>query len=78
MANIEIPPISTGVTEENKFTQPWFRLIEALVSMQVYDGNGSPEGVFDAGFKAWYLDTATQRVYLKTTATGNTGWIAIN
>ena len=50
------------------------RLVEAL---QVEAGSGSPEGVLVATENKLYRDTATNDVYIKTTATGNTGWVLV-
>ena len=49
-------------------------VVRALDALQIIDGTGSPEGVVTAGFKKLYLDTAANTLYIKTTATGDTGW----
>ncbi len=44
-----------------------------------YEGDGSPEGVLSAPKKARYFNnsgTAGTLLYVKTTASGNTGWVA--
>jgi hypothetical protein len=53
------------------------RLIEQL---QVAEGSGSPEGILDAGVNKLYRDIAGAPgaiLYIKTTATGNTGWVTV-
>ncbi len=79
MANISIPNISSRfVNKDGQLTQAWFRVIEALISQQTFTGEGSPEGVLTAQLPAFYVDTDTNTLYLKTTSTGNTGWIVIS
>ena len=41
------------------------------------EGTGSPEGVKAAIKDRRYRDTVTDDIYLKTTSTGDTGWILI-
>lgn len=62
----------TNISAE--FFEQVARLLEAL---QIATGSGSPEGVLEAGENKLYRDTATNTVYIKTTATGNTGWTAV-
>lgn len=57
-----------------EFFEQVARLLEAL---QVANGTGTPEGSLTAGLEKLYRDTATNTVYIKTTATGNTGWVAV-
>lgn len=40
----------------------------------LYTGAGSPEGVIDAAIGSLYTDTDNDLIYVKTTASGNTGW----
>lgn len=40
-------------------------------------GSGSPEGVVEANYGTMYLDQDDGAVYIKTTLTGNTGWLRI-
>lgn len=44
--------------------------------VRVYNGTGSPEGVLDAPAPAIYYSSAGG-VWLKTTTSGNTGWVAL-
>lgn len=61
---------------------PWFRFatgnvqIAVLRSRLVSTGTGTPEGSIEAPIGGRYIDTAPvpPREYVKTTATGNTGW----
>lgn len=62
----------TQVTAE--FLEQVARLLEAL---QIASGSGTPESVVTAGLEKLYRDTATNTLYIKTTATGNTGWVAV-
>lgn len=64
--------VPTQVSAE--FFEQVSRLLEAL---QIETGTGSPEGVLEAGENKLYRDTGTNTVYIKTTATGDTGWISI-
>ena len=50
------------------------RLVEAL---QVETGSGSPEGVLTATENKLYRDTVGNVLYIKTTATGDTGWVLV-
>ncbi len=76
MARIEIPNIDSWF-ENGKPTQSFIRLVTALTNQQTIDGEGSPEGVVDAPFKAEYWDRTGQRKYIKTTAAGTFGWVVI-
>lgn len=64
--------VPTHISAE--FFEQVARLLEAL---QIATGSGSPEGVLEAGENKLYRDTGTNTVYIKTTATGNTGWAAV-
>lgn len=57
-----------------EFFEQIARLLEHL---QIATGSGSPEGVLVADLNKLYRDTATNTVYIKTTETGNTGWVAV-
>lgn len=58
----------------SEFLEQVARLLEQL---QIASGSGSPEGVLAAGLEKLYRDTGTNTLYIKTTATGNTGWAAV-
>ena len=45
--------------------------------MTVLQGKGEPERVQSAGAGVLYLDVLTSNVWVKTTDTGNTGWVMI-
>ncbi len=64
--------LPTQVTAE--FLEQIARLLEQL---QIESGNGTPEGSVLAGLDKLYRDTATNTLYIKTTETGNTGWVSI-
>lgn len=64
--------LPTQVTAE--FLEQIARLLEQL---QIESGNGTPEGSVLAGPDKLYRDTATNTLYIKTTETGNTGWVSI-
>lgn len=57
-----------------EFFEQVARLLEAL---QIASGSGTPEGNLEAGLEKLYRDTATNNLYIKTTATGNTGWVLV-
>jgi hypothetical protein len=65
---------------------PWFRFatgnvqIAVLRSRLVTPGTGTPEGSIEAPIGGRYIDTGTvpPREYVKTTATGNTGWTRVD
>lgn len=46
-------------------------------NLSTIEGTGSPEGVESAIKDRRYRDTVTDDIYLKTTATGDTGWILV-
>jgi len=64
--------LPTQVTAE--FLEQIARLLEQL---QIESGNGTPESSVLAGPDKLYRDTATNTLYIKTTETGNTGWVSI-
>ena len=56
----------------------WMEQVSLLLeSLQVAQGSGSPEGVLTALENKLYRDTATNFVYIKTTASGDTGWVQV-
>lgn len=71
--------VPTQVSAE--FFEQVARLLEELQAsvetLQVASGSGTPEGSLTAGLEKLYRDTVTDNVYIKTTATGNTGWVQI-
>ncbi|HHZ95916.1 MAG TPA: hypothetical protein EYN67_10265 [Flavobacteriales bacterium] len=76
--------IGTEVVGENrKPKRLFFTVISSLISFinnapVILDSSGSPEGVVTGKFKDQYWDTTSDKLYFKSTATGNTGWILIN
>lgn len=74
------PIIERGGVGENRFIG-WIREVTGLLNrLDPLTGTGSPEGVVDARLHREYIDTnypAGATKYLKTTATGNTGWQVI-
>lgn len=74
------PIIERGGVGENRFIG-WIREVTGLLNrLDPLTGSGSPEGVVEAGLHAEYIDTdypsgATK--YIKTTASGDTGWQVI-
>lgn len=76
MANINLVNFAISIVgKDGKPTQAFYLAIEALVSQQTLDGEGSPEGVLEAKEKAKYWDRLTDDMYFKTTPEGNSGWI---
>ena len=76
--------INTPIVNENlKPTQVFFRFLASITSFVnntpvILDGSGTPEGNVTAKFKTQYWDTLNSKLYFKSTATGNTGWVALN
>lgn len=74
------PIIQSSGSAENRF-QGWIRSVTDLLNqLEPLTGSGSPEGVVEAGLHREYIDTdypAGATKYLKTTATGDTGWQVI-
>jgi len=78
MASINLVSYSFSITsKEGKPTQAFYLAIDALVTQQTHDGEGSPEGVLSAGEKARYWNRDNDDMYFKTTPTGNAGWILL-
>jgi hypothetical protein len=76
----QLPLVDRVGTGENRFFG-WIRAITIRInSLTPLEGTGSPEGAVEAALHRQYIDTAYPvgaTLYLKTTATGNTGWQAI-
>ena len=75
--------ISKIVNDAGQLTQVWFRLFSDLITFinkqpVTLDFAGSPEGNVTARFKDLCWDTVNDKLYFKSTATGNTGWVALN
>lgn len=81
---INIPNISAmAVKATGHFTQPWFRLFSDLIAFVnkqpvTLDFAGTPEGNLNGRFKDQCWDTVNSKLYFKSTATGNTGWVLLN
>lgn len=81
---INTPNISAqAVGEDGKFTQAFFRLFSTLIKFVndqpvTLDFAGSPEGNLTARFKDQCWDTVNDKLYFKSTATGDTGWVVLN
>lgn len=79
------PHRSEAVVTEDLRTQQtmraWMDSITEMVNfLEIAEGNGSPEGVVEARKKKLYFNntgSAGTFVYIKTTDTGDTGWVAI-
>lgn len=76
--------INTMFVEKTlKPTQVFFRRISDLINFAnnqpvILDFAGSPEGNKSARFKDQCWDTVNDKLYFKSTPTGDTGWIALN
>lgn len=71
--------IGTPIVDPNGHAlQHFYNLIQSISRLEILDGTGSPEGVVTAQLKRMYLNTATAKLYIKTTDGGNTGWVALN
>ena len=81
---INIPNIITKiVNEKGQLTQVFFRMFSDLVTFVnnqpvTLDFAGTPEGNVTGRFKDQCWDTVNSKLYFKSTATGNTGWVALN
>lgn len=81
---INIPNIFTKVVNETgQLTQVYFRMFSDLITLVnsqpvTLDFAGSPEGNVTARFKDQCWDTVNSKLYFKSTATGDTGWVALN
>ena len=82
--SISIPNIITRVVNDTgQLTQVYFRLFSDLITLVnnqpvTLDFAGSPEGNVTARFKDQCWDTVNSKLYFKSTATGDTGWVALN
>lgn len=75
--------IAKIVNAEMQPTQVFYRLLSSLVDFLnnqpvILDFNGNPEGNVTARFKDQCWDTANNKLYFKSTSTGNTGWVVLN
>ena len=81
---ISIPNIITkAVNDTGQLTQVWFRLFSDLITFVnnqpvTLDFAGTPEGNVIGRFKDQCWDTDNDVLYFKSTATGTTGWVALN
>lgn len=81
---INIPNVQAkAVKEDGTLTQVFFRLLSQLVNFTnnnpvILDYAGSPEGNLDGRYKDQCWDTINSKLYFKSTATGDTGWVALN
>ncbi len=66
------------VDNQGKPTVEFFTLLESLVNLEILDGEGEPENEVFARFKALYIDTLTNIIYVKTTNDSlDTGWVLV-
>lgn len=65
-----------AVAELMNFYDDYVIATQPLVSM-LYRGSGSPESVVETSYPALYLDEDSSAFYIKTTASGDTGWTTI-
>lgn len=81
---ISIFDINTKVVGDNlKATQVFFRRLSDLITFAnkqplILDFTGNPEGNVTARFKDQCWDTVNDKLYFKSTETGDTGWVLIN
>jgi hypothetical protein len=81
---INKPAVSaSAVDESGKLTQVFFRLITSIVDFinsapKTLDYAGNPEGNLIGNYKDTCWDTVNNKLYFKSTTTGDAGWIAIN
>lgn len=70
-------PLVAGEVPTQVSAEFFEQVARILEQVQVASGSGTPEGSLTAGLEKLYRDTVTDNVYIKTTATGNTGWVQI-
>lgn len=57
----------------------WSKIIEEEeLATYIRQGGGSPEGIVEASKGILYIDNVNSGLYIKTTATGDTGWALIS
>jgi hypothetical protein len=64
-------------TSRRYYTSPYYTQLECQCSptSTVLTGTGSPEGVVTADEGDVYSDTASSTIYIKSSGSGNTGWV---
>lgn len=82
MSESVIPPFRTmplvvGEVPTQVSAEFFEQVARILEHVQIASGSGTPESSLTAGLEKLYRDTATNTLYIKTTATGNTGWVAV-
>lgn len=81
---INIPNIKVQfVNDLGKATRAFFTSLSSLFTFVnnqpvTLDFAGSPEGNLNGRFKDQCWDTTNNKLYFKSTATGNTGWVVLN
>jgi hypothetical protein len=80
-AHNNLPPM-IGVyflqrTARKYYTSPYYTTpqCQCAPTSEVLTGTGSPEGVVTADTGAVYSDTAASTLYIKSSGSGNTGWV---
>lgn len=72
---------SSGTMVASLEMRGWMEAVTALLNaLDIAEGAGSPEGVLEAEQKKLYFNTAGGAgtwIYIKTTTSGDTGWVAI-
>lgn len=67
------------IKETPEGSEGWFKITTDNSLKNVFiQGNGSPEGNVEAPKGILYIDASYAALYIKTTATGNTGWQMIS
>lgn len=51
---------------------------QANLDTYILQGEGSPEGLVESSMGIIYVDMLNAQIYIKSTSTGNTGWLSIN
>lgn len=68
-----------AILDEEAASQRFYAWMEEISRRIPTEGNGSPEGSLEATKGQLYIDksssTTGQMIYVKTTDTGNTGWV---
>ncbi len=75
-----IPPDRLDpLLEDEAATQRFYAWIQVISDRITLEGNGSPEGSLEATKGRLYVDksssTTGEMLYIKTTDTGDTGWV---
>jgi hypothetical protein len=74
-------PIQSELDQATDQMRGWMETVSSLLNegqnLSTLEDTGSPEGAVEAIKDRRYRNTATDDIYLKTTDSGDTGWILV-